>query len=182
MKNSSENEKTKIGLKFCPVKPAQEHLKCNSQKRQNRLEQNSNHQSAKVTSENIILSLNSVANPCKRKAVQTKINAVSVTENKLNFSYVYSSIFLVRDEIGSLEKQKNKNFSSGRKRNDILKFNEELEKPRSALVENYSDVVPKKLKICSTMRKLSRHKRASEMETGNFLKILVVGLLRKRTL
>ena len=27
MKNFSENEKTKIAQKFCPVKPAQEHLK-----------------------------------------------------------------------------------------------------------------------------------------------------------
>ena len=45
MKNSRENEKTKIEQKICPVKPAQEHLKCNSQERQNKLEQNSNHQS-----------------------------------------------------------------------------------------------------------------------------------------
>ena len=35
MKNSSENEKTKSALKFCPLKPAQELLKCN---RQNKLE------------------------------------------------------------------------------------------------------------------------------------------------
>ena len=82
MKNSSENEKTKIAQKFCPAKPAQEHLKCNSQERQNKLEQNSNHQSVKAPSENRILSLNSVANSCKRKAVQTKINAMGVTENK----------------------------------------------------------------------------------------------------
>ena len=39
-------------------------------------------QSVKVPSENRILSLNSVANSCKRKAVQTKINAMGVTENK----------------------------------------------------------------------------------------------------
>ena len=52
-----------------PIKPAQEHLKCNSQERQNKLEQNSNHQSVKVPSENRILSLNSVTNSCKRKAV-----------------------------------------------------------------------------------------------------------------
>ena len=31
MKDSSENEETEIALKFCPVKPAQEHLKCNSE-------------------------------------------------------------------------------------------------------------------------------------------------------
>ena len=48
------------------------------------------------------------------------------------------------------------------------KFDEELETPRSAIVENYSNVVPKKIKICSTIRKPSRHKRTSEIETGNF--------------
>ena len=58
-KNSSENEKTKSALKFCPLKPAQELLKCN---RQNKLEQNSNYQSMKVPPDNRILSLNSVAN------------------------------------------------------------------------------------------------------------------------
>ena len=149
MKNSSENEKTKIAQKFCPVKPAQQHLKCNSQERQNKLEQNSNHQSVKVPSENRILSLNSVANSCKRKAVQTKINAMGVTENKhFWISFIHSSIPRVREEIG--------------------KFDEELETPRSAIVENYSNVVPKKIEICSTIRKPSRHKRTSEIETGNF--------------
>ena len=68
MKDSSENEETEIALKFCPVKPAQEHLKCNSQERQNEPEPNSNHQSVKVPSENRISLLNSVANSCKRKA------------------------------------------------------------------------------------------------------------------
>ena len=40
-----------------------------------------------------------------------------------------------------------------------MKSDEELETPRSAIVENYSNVVPKKP---------SRHKRTSEIETGNF--------------
>ena len=40
-----------------------------------------------------------------------------------------------------------------------MKPDEELETPRSAIVENYSNVVPKKP---------SRHKRTSEIETGNF--------------
>ena len=62
IKNSSENEKTEIALIFCPVKPAQERLKCNSQERQNKPEPNSNHQSVKVPSENRISLLNSVAN------------------------------------------------------------------------------------------------------------------------
>ena len=43
-----------------------------------------------------------------------------------------------------------------------------METPRNAIVENYSNVVPKKIKICSTIRKPSRHKRISEIETGNF--------------
>ena len=165
MKNSSESEKTKIALKFCPLKPAQELLKCNSQERQNKLEQNSNYQSVKVPSENRILSLNSVANSYKRKAVQTKINAMSVTENK-HFSCIHSSIPRTRvcEEIGSLEKRINETFSDA----NILKFDEELETPRSAIIENYSNVVPKKIKICSTIRKLSRRKRTSEIETGNF--------------
>ena len=72
MKNSSENEETEIALKFCPVKPAQEHWKFNSQERQNKPEPNSNHQSLKVPSENRISLINSVANSCKRKAVQNK--------------------------------------------------------------------------------------------------------------
>ena len=169
MKNSSENEKTKIAQKICPVKPAQEHLKCNSQERQNKLEQNSNHQSVKVPSGNRILSpLNSVANSCKRKAVQTKINVMSVTENK-HFSYIHSIIPRVPEEIASLEKRINETFSNVRRHDaNILKFDEELETPRSAIVENYSNVVPKKIKICSTIRKPSRHKRTSEIETGNF--------------
>ena len=49
-----------------------------------------------------------------------------------------------------------------------MKFDEELETPRSAIVENYSNVVPKKIKICSTIRKPSRHKRTSEIDTANF--------------
>ena len=136
MKNSSENEKTKIAQKICPVKPAQEHLKCNSQERQNKLEQNSNHQSVKVPSGNRILSpLNSVANSCKRKAVQTKINVMSVTENK-HFSYIHSIIPRVPEEIASLEKRINETFSNVRRHDaNILKFDEELETPRSAIVE-----------------------------------------------
>ena len=169
MKNSSENEKTKIAQKICPVKPAQEHLKCNSQERQNKLEQNSNHQSVKVPSGNRILSpLNSVANSCKRKAVQTRINAMSVTENT-HFSYIRSIIPRVPEEIASLEKRINETYSNVRRHDaNILKFDEELETPRSAIVENYSNVVPKKIKICSTIRKPSRHKRTREIDTGNF--------------
>ena len=72
MKNSSENEKTKIALKFCPLKPAPELLKCNSQERQNKLEQKSGYQSVKVPSENRILSLNSVANSVRTNARQFK--------------------------------------------------------------------------------------------------------------
>ena len=50
-----------------------------------------------------------------------------------------------------------------------MKYDEELERSRSDIVENYSDVVPKKIKICFTIRKPSRHnKRTGEMETGNF--------------
>ena len=66
----------------------------------------------------------------------------------------------------------NKAFSNVRQHDaNILKFDEELETLRSAIVENYSNVVPKKIKICSTIRKPSRHKRTSEIE----LEILVVG-------
>ena len=94
----------------------------------------------KVPSENRIFSLNSVADSCKRKAVQTKINAMSVTENK-HFSYIHSSIPRVREEIGSLEKRMNETFSNVRQHDaNILKFDEELETPRSAIVENYSNV------------------------------------------
>ena len=131
VKNSSESEKTKIALKFCPLKPAQELLKCNIQERQNKLEQNSNYQSVKVPSENRILSLNSVANSYKRKAVQTRINVMSVTENK-HFSCIHSSIPRVREELGSLEKRINETFSSVRQRDaNILKFDEELETLRT---------------------------------------------------
>ena len=49
-----------------------------------------------------------------------------------------------------------------------MKFDEELETPRSAIVENYSNVVLEKIKICSTIKKPSPHKRTSEIETGNF--------------
>ena len=93
---------------------------------------------------------------------------MSVTENK-HFSCIHSSIPLVREEIGSLEKRINETFSNVRQHDaNILKFDEELETPRSAIVENYSNVVPKKIKICSTIRKPLRHKRTSKIETGNF--------------
>ena len=38
------------------------------------------------------------------------------------------------------------------------------------MLKNYSstNVVPKKIKICSTIRKPSRHKRTSEIDPGNF--------------
>ena len=124
----------------------------------------------KVPSEKRILSLNSVANSYKRKAAQTKIDAMSVTENK-HFSYIHSIILRVPEEIASLERRINETFSNVRRHDaNILKFDEELETPRSAIVENYSvtNVVPKKIKICSTIRKPSRHKRTSEIETGNF--------------
>ena len=63
----------------------------------------------------------------------------------------------------------NETFSNVRQHDaNILKFDEELETLRSAIVENYSNVVPKKIEICSTIRKPSRHKRTSEIETGNF--------------
>ena len=63
----------------------------------------------------------------------------------------------------------NETFSNVRQHDaNILKFDEELETPRSAIVENYSNVVPKKIEICSTIRKPSRHKQTSELETGNF--------------
>ena len=63
----------------------------------------------------------------------------------------------------------NETFSNVRQHDaNILKFDEELETPRSAIVENYSNVVPKKIEICSTIRKPSRHKRTSEIKTGNF--------------
>ena len=73
----------------------------------------------------------------KRKAVQTKINAVSFTENK-HFSYIHSSIPRVPKEIGSLEKRINETFSNVRQHDaNILKSDEELETARSAKKEKY---------------------------------------------
>ena len=93
---------------------------------------------------------------------------MSVTENK-HFSYIHSSIPRVRKEIGSLEKRINETFSNVRQLDaNILKSDEELETPRNAIVENSSNVVPEKIKICFTISKRSRHKRTGEIETGNF--------------
>ena len=91
------------------------------------------------------------------------------TQNK-HFSYIHSSIPRVREEIGSLEKRINETFSNvGQHDANILKYDEELERPKSDIVESYSDIVPKKIKICFTIRKPSRHnKRTGEIETGNF--------------
>ena len=70
---------------------------------------------------------------------------MSVTENK-HFSYIHSSIPRVREEIGSLEKRINETFSNVRQYDaNILKFDEDLETLRSAIVENYSNVMPKKI-------------------------------------
>ena len=95
---------------------------------------------------------------------------MSVTENE-HFTYIHSIIPRVPEEIASLEKRINETFSNVRRHDaNILKFDEELETPRSTIVENYSltNVVPKKIKICSTIRKPSRHKRTGEIDTGNF--------------
>ena len=93
---------------------------------------------------------------------------MSFTENK-HFSYIYSGIPRARKEIDSLEKRINETFSNVRQPDaNILKSDEELVTPRSAIVENYSNVVPNKIKICFTISKPSRHKRTSEIETGNF--------------
>ena len=110
---------------------------------------------------------------------RTKISANEGHGNK-HFSYSHSSIHRVREEIGSLEKRINETFSKVRQHDaNILKCDEELETPRSDIVENYSDVVPKKIKICFTIRKPSRHnKRTGEIETGNFSG----GQLRKKSL
>ena len=71
--------------------------------------------------------------------MQTKINAMSVTENK-HFSYIHSIIPRVPEEIASLEKRINETFSNVRHDANILKFDEELETPRSAIVEKlFSD-------------------------------------------
>ena len=49
------------------------------------------------------------------------------------------------------------------------KNDEELERPKSDIVESYSDVVPKKIKIRFTIRKPSRHnKRTGEIESRKF--------------
>ena len=48
----------------------------------------------------------------------------------------------------------------------ILKFDEELGTPRSAIVENNNN--NNYSSVCSTIRKLSRHKQTSEIETGSF--------------
>ena len=103
---------------------------------------------------------------------------MSVTEKK-HFSYIHSSIPRVREEIGSLEKRINETFSNVRQHDaNILKFDEDLETLRSAIVENYSNVMPKKITFCSTIRNPSRHKRTAEIE----LKMLVDGQLRKKSL
>ena len=92
---------------------------------------------------------------------------MSGTENK-HFSYIHSSIPRVREEIGSLEKRINETFSNVRQHDaNILKFDEDLETLRSAIVENYSNVMPKKITLCSTIRNPSRHKRTAEIETEN---------------
>ena len=92
---------------------------------------------------------------------------MSVTDNK-HFSYIHSSIPRVREEIGSLEKRRNETFCNVRQHDaNILKFDEDLETLRSAIVENYSNVMPKKMTFCSTIRNPSRHKRTAEIETEN---------------
>ena len=78
---------------------------------------------------------------------------MSVTENK-HFSYIHSSIPRVREEIGSLEKRRNETFCNVRQHD-------------ANIVENYSNVMPKKITFCSTIRNPSRHKRTAEIETEN---------------
>ena len=51
---------------------------------------------------------------------------------------------------------------------NILKFDEELETPRSTTVENNNNNNNNYSNVCSTIRKPSRHKQTSEIETGNF--------------
>ena len=91
------------------------------------------------------------------------------TQNK-HFSYIHSSIPPVHEEIGNREKRINETFSNvGQHDANILKYDEELERPKSDIVESYSDVVPKKIKIRFTIIKPSRHnKRTGEIESGKF--------------
>ena len=92
---------------------------------------------------------------------------MSFTENK-HFSYIHSSIPRVREEIGSLDKRINETFSNVRQHDaNILKFDEELETPRSTIVENNNNNNNNYSNVCSTIRNPSRHKRTAEIETEN---------------
>ena len=45
---------------------------------------------------------------------------------------------------------------------DILKFDEELETPSSAIIENYVNVIRKKSEICSAAEHFSRYGQTSK--------------------
>ena len=45
---------------------------------------------------------------------------------------------------------------------DILKFDKELEAPRSAVIENNVNVIPKKSEICSAAEHFSRYGQTSK--------------------
>ena len=119
-----------------------------------------------VNLENSSSSLHSAADSRRRGAVQAEIDAVSVSDGVNRFNG--TNKLPVREEIDISAKQISSKFSDMGNHNDedILKFDEEMETPSSAIIKNYANCVPKKSKICSAAGNFSRHGQTDKNRIG----------------
>ena len=98
--------------------------------------------------------------------MQVEIDDVSVSDGVNRFNG--TNKLPVREEIDVSAKQISSKFSDMRNHNDedILKFDEEMESPSSAIIKNYANCVPKKSKICSAADNFSRHGQTDKNRIG----------------
>ena len=98
--------------------------------------------------------------------MQVEIDDVSVSDGVNRFNG--TNKLPVCEEIDVSAKQISSKFSDMGNHNDeyILKFDEEMETPSSAIIKNYANCVPKKSKICSAADNFSRHGQTDKNRIG----------------
>ena len=148
---------TETELTVCSARTWRECNRNGKERRLNTIKREANHQSMPINSGKGSLSLNSAENQPNHKAVQAEINAMNVSDSVHYFRG--TNDLRVREEIDIFEKQISNKFSDVVRHNDknILKFDEKLKTPSSAVIENYLNVTPKeKSEICSDIENISQ--------------------------
>ena len=148
---------TESELTVCSTRTWRECNRNGKERRLNTIKREANHQSMPINSRKGSLSLNSAENQPNHKAVQAEINVMNVSDSVHCFRD--TNDLRVREEIDIFEKQISSKFSDVVRHNDenILKFDEKLKTPSSAVIENYLNVTPKeKSEICSDIENISQ--------------------------